>query len=75
MRNITGQIWKVNGIVLPISTTGRPSSPNPYNEYPTGNSYGLDKGHLMVLTNGGTNINLNVVPNHHNGNKVVDGIK
>ena len=48
---------------MPISTSGRPSSsPNPYNGYPTGATYGLDKGHLMALSMGGSNINLNIIP-------------
>eukprot|EP01083_Nonionella_stella_P256514 879093_1 len=59
---IPGQIWKVEGIVLPISTSGRPSSSNPYNGYPTGGATGLDRGHLMALSIGGPNINFNIVP-------------
>eukprot|EP00483_Globobulimina_turgida_P010584 UN10605 len=60
--DIPGQILRLEGIVLPISTTGRPSAPNPYNGYPTGSDSGLDKGHLMALSNGGPDISLNVVP-------------
>eukprot|EP00483_Globobulimina_turgida_P011473 UN11495 len=44
--NIPGQIWKVQGIVVPLSTSGRPAAPDPYNGYPTGTAYGLDKGHV-----------------------------
>ena len=39
------QIWSVSGIIVPISTSGRPSAPNPYNGYTTGTVAGLDKGH------------------------------
>jgi len=56
------QIRKVVGIVLPISSTGRPAPPRPYNGYPTGDDIELDKGHIMAISNGGPNIKLNIVP-------------
>ena len=56
------QITSVEGIVIPCGTSGRPSAPNPYNGYPTGNDYGLDKGHIMALSNGGSDESRNIVP-------------
>jgi len=56
------QIRKVVGTVVPISSTGRPAPPKPYNGYPTGNDIQLDKGHIMALSNGGPDIKLNIVP-------------
>ena len=56
------QIHKVSGIVVPISTKGRPEPPKPYNGYPTGTDIQLDKGHVMALCNGGPNAKLNIVP-------------
>ena len=56
------QIWNVFGIILPISTSDRPSAPNPYNGYDTGTALSLDKGHLMALSNGGPDIKRNIVP-------------
>ena len=56
------EIWHVAGVVIPCSTTGRPSAPNPYNGYDTGTDLQLDKGHLMALSNGGPDIKRNIVP-------------
>ena len=51
-----GQIWSVSGTVLPISTSGRPSAPDPWNGYEVGTAVGLDRGHIMALSNGGPDI-------------------
>jgi len=57
------QIWRVRGVVVPISTTDRPSTtPNPFNGYPTGGNTGLDAGHVLGLANGGVNNSLDIVP-------------
>ena len=56
------QILSVHGIILPISTAERPDAPNPYNGAETGTASGLDKGHVMALSNGGPDVSFNIVP-------------
>eukprot|EP01083_Nonionella_stella_P047368 126771_1 len=56
------QIWSLQGIVVPISTVGRPSAPKPYNGAATGTALGTDKGHIMALSNGGPDVTYNIVP-------------
>ena len=56
------QIWNIFGVILPISTSDRPSAPDPWNGYDTGTALNLDKGHLMALSNGGPDIEQNIVP-------------
>ena len=56
------EIWRVSGIVIPVSTTGRPDAPKPYNGRKTGGTTGLDKGHVMALSLGGPDMTQNIVP-------------
>jgi len=56
------QVWQVDGTIVPISTSDRPNPPPPFNGFPTGTAYGLDKGHVFGLANGGVDDSLNIVP-------------
>lgn len=53
---------QVRGIVVPVTTAGRPSPPSPWSGYQTGKGPGTDKGHLMALELGGPDIAENIVP-------------
>ncbi|MFT8242448.1 hypothetical protein [Roseomonas sp. BN140053] len=52
----------VYGIIVPVTTKGRPGAPKPLNEHPTGKAYGTDKGHLLGLDLGGPDISANIAP-------------
>jgi hypothetical protein len=52
----------VMGIVVPVTTTGRPSAPTPLSGDITGKAMGTDKGHLMALELGGPDISENIAP-------------
>lgn len=65
-------IMSVEGIIIPLSTKGRPNPPKPFNSEcktgmnkTTGYEYQLDKGHIMGLRNGGPDISYNIVPQIH----------
>ena len=53
---------KVEGIVVPVFTTGRPGAPKPISGAPTGAALSLDKGHLMALELGGPDVSSNIIP-------------
>lgn len=52
----------VMGIIVPVTTAGRPSAPVPLSGAATGMAMGTDKGHLMALDIGGPDISHNIVP-------------
>ena len=53
---------RVMGIIVPVTTKGRPSAPVPLSGFSTGMNWGTDKGHLMALDLGGPDISANIVP-------------
>lgn len=53
---------RVMGIVVPVTTRGRPSAPVPLSGMVTGKAAGTDKGHLMALELGGPDVSENIVP-------------
>ena len=53
---------RVMGIIVPVTTKGRPSAPSPLSGFDTGMNWGTDKGHLMALDLGGPDISANIVP-------------
>lgn len=52
----------VSGIVIPVKTKGRKKTPSPSCNKATGSFLKLDRGHLMALMLGGSNIPENVAP-------------
>src|SRR5262249_32427347 len=52
----------VMGIVVPVTTAGRPSAPKPFSGVLTGKAQGTDKGHMMALELGGPDISENISP-------------
>ncbi len=52
----------VHGIIVPVSTKGRPSAPSPLSGFGTGKAMGTDKGHMMALELGGPDISENISP-------------
>ena len=65
--DITRHIYSIEGIIIPINTTNRPNyNPEPYNNCQTGIINNNDKGHIWALSNGGPNINLNIILQNNN---------
>ena len=59
-------IESIEGIIIPISTSGRHNAPSPFNkDCKTGYIYNLDRGHIMALSNGGPDISENIVPQYN----------
>jgi hypothetical protein len=64
-RNLVGETrWRplyVQGLILPVTTTGRGDAPPPVSGHTT-SKYPEDKGHLMAVELGGPDIGSNIIP-------------
>lgn len=54
--------WTIEGIVVPVYTTGRRNPPKPLSGALTGKSVGTDKGHMFALELGGPDVSENIAP-------------